>query len=407
MHKINVSELKPGMVVIDPKLSWIISPYLYTVAGPINSEDAVDKISAEGFLEVYIQDERDKDAAPQPATAEPRPVSALPKAISALPAIKKNAFIPPPPQVELSEELPRAKALYEESLQFVGKTLNAYREGSELPLKEAAPLMDAMLESVTRNDNAFLVLSKLRSRDEYTYTHSINVAFLSMAFARQLGLGDDLVHRLGMAGLFHDLGKNLVPDAVLNSPRKLLPAEFDIMKQHPRLGLDQLLGVNDIHAEVLEGAFEHHEKFNGQGYPRGIKGEEISLTGRILSIVDVFDALTSRRVYKDAMPMHKALGVIFTQAGSDFQAELAHIFIKGQGIYPTGSTVLLSNGAKGVVMGNNFETPLLPKIMLVRDPAGQRISAQRVDLGHHKHLSIVRLLTPEEAKINPAEVLGI
>ena len=200
MHKINVSELKPGMVVIDPKLSWIISPYLYTVAGPINSEDAVDKISAEGFLEVYIQDERDKDAAPQPATAEPRPVSALPKAISALPAIKKNAFIPPPPQVELSEELPRAKALYEESLQFVGKTLNAYREGSELPLKEAAPLMDAMLESVTRNDNAFLVLSKLRSRDEYTYTHSINVAFLSMAFARQLGLGDDLVHRLDHGG---------------------------------------------------------------------------------------------------------------------------------------------------------------------------------------------------------------
>ena len=123
--------------------------------------------------------------------------------------------------------------------------------------------MDAMLESVTRNDNAFLVLSKLRHRDEYTYTHSINVAFLSMAFARQLGLGDEAAHRLGMAGLFHDLGKNLVPDKVLNSPHKLRPEEFDIMKQHPRLGLDQLLGVDDIYAEVLEGAFEHHEKFNG------------------------------------------------------------------------------------------------------------------------------------------------
>ena len=407
MHKINISELKPGMVIIDPKLSWVISPYLYTVPGPVDSEEAIAKIASEGFLEAYIQDERDIDPLPQPATPELRPDSTLPKRVSELPAVKRGGFAPPPPQVELAEELPKAKALYEESLRFVGDTLNTYREGSELPLTEAEPLMDAMLESVTRNDNAFLVLSKLRHRDEYTYTHSINVAFLSMAFARQLGLGDEAAHRLGMAGLFHDLGKNLVPDKVLNSPRKLRPDEFDIMKQHPRLGLDQLLTVKDIHAEVLEGAFEHHEKFNGQGYPRGLKGEEISLTGRVLSIVDVFDALTSKRVYKDAMPMHKALGLIFTQAGTDFQAELAHIFIKGQGIYPTGSVVLLSNGVKAVVMENSFTTPLMPKIMLVRDASGQRTPPQIIDLKRHKHLTITKLISPEDAMIDPAEVLGL
>ena len=243
MHKINISELKPGMVIIDPKLSWVISPYLYTVSGPVDSEEAIARIASEGFLETYIQDERDIDPLPQPVTPELRPDSTLPKKVSELPAVKKGIFTPPLPQVELVDELPKAKALYEESLRFVGDTLNAYKEGSELPLSEAEPLMDAMLESVTRNDNAFLVLSKLRHRDEYTYTHSINVAFLSMAFARQLGLGDEAAHRLGMDGLFHDLGKNLVPDKVLNSPRKLRPDEFDIMKQHPRLGLDQLLTV--------------------------------------------------------------------------------------------------------------------------------------------------------------------
>ena len=395
------------MVVIDPKVSWVISPYLYTAPGPVDSEETVAEIVAEGFLEVYIQDGKDDSSQPLPAASKPRAPSDLPRAASALPAIKKADWAPPPPQVELAEELPRAQHLYEESLKFVGNTLSAYKEGSELPLKEAAPLMDAMLESVTRNDNAFLVLSKLRHRDEYTYTHSINVAFLSMAFARQLGLGDEAAHRLGMAGLFHDLGKNLVPDKVLNSPRKLLPAEFDIMKQHPRLGLDQLLTVADIHAEVLEGAFEHHEKFNGQGYPRGLKCEEISLTGRILSIVDVFDALTSKRVYKDAMPMHKALGMIFTQAGSDFQPELVHVFIKGQGIYPTGSTVLLSNGARGVVVENNFGTPLLPRLMLLRDASGQRIAPQILDLSRHKHLTISLLLAHEESGINPADALGL
>lgn len=407
MRKISISELQPGMVVIDPQLSWVISPYLYTDPGLVDSEEAVARIVAEGFLEVYIQDGVEPPARPQPATPHFRPVSKLPKAAVALPAVNKSGWTPPPPQVDLAEELPRAQELYKESLHFVGKTLSAYKEGSELPLKEAAPLMDSMLESVTRNDNAFLVLSKLRHRDEYTYTHSINVAFLSMAFARQLGLGDETAHRLGMAGLFHDLGKNLVPDKVLNSPRKLLPAEFDIMKQHPRLGLDQLLGVEDIHAEVLEGAFEHHEKFNGQGYPRGLKGEEISLTGRILSIVDVFDALTSKRVYKDAMPMHKALGLIFTQAGSDFQSELAHVFIKGQGIYPTGSIVLLSNGARGVVLENNFESPLLPKVMLMRDASGQRTAPQIINLSRHKHLSVSKLLSAEESGINPLEALGI
>ena len=128
--------------------------------------------------------------------------------------------------------------------------------------------------------------------------------------------------------------------------------------------------------------------------------------GRILSIVDVFDALTSKRVYKDAMPMHKALGLIFTQAGSDFQPELVHVFIKGQGIYPTGSIVLLSNGARGVVLENNFETPLLPRVMLMRDAAGQRTPPQVINLSRHKHLSVSKLLSSEEAGINPLEALG-
>ena len=134
MQKINISELKPGMVIIDPKLSWVISPYLYTTAGPVDSEEIIAKIASEGFLEAYIQDERDIAPMPQPITPELRPDSTLPKKVSELPAVKNGVFAPPPPKVELVEELPKAKALYEESLRFVGDTLNAYKQGSELPL---------------------------------------------------------------------------------------------------------------------------------------------------------------------------------------------------------------------------------------------------------------------------------
>ena len=412
MRKVSINELAPGMVVVDPKLSWVISPYLYTVSGPVDSEETIAKIKADGYLEAYVQDENDFSPLPQPETPEPskflaRKPSLLPKAARELPAVKKPTWIPPQPKVEIQEELPRAKELYEESMRFVGQALNTYKEGSALPLDEAEPLMDTMLESVIRNDHAFIALSKLRDRDEYTYTHSINVAFLSMAFGRQLGLDDEASRRLGMAGLFHDLGKNLVPDNVLNAPRKLQPAEFDIMKQHPRLGLDQLLSASDIYPEVLEGTFEHHEKFNGMGYPRGLKGEEISLTGRILAIADVFDALTSRRVYKEGLPMHKALGMMFTQAGADFQSELIHAFIRSLGIYPTGSTVQLSNGAKAVVAENRFASPLLPKVILVRDASDHRVSPQVIDLGQHKHLTIKHLIPHHDAGVEPAVVLGI
>lgn len=411
MRKISIDELLPGMEVVDPQLSWVVSPYLYNVPGAVKSEADIAKIKEAGFLEAYIRDHDAASPLPQPATPEPpefvsRARSRLPNDARALPLLKKTGWAPPPPRVELREELPKAKELYEESLRFVNETLNTYSEGSALPLSEAEPLMDAMLASVTRNDHAFLVLSKLRNRDEYTYTHSINVSFLAMAFGRQLGLDDDAARRLGMAGLFHDLGKNLVPDEVLNSPRKLLPEEFDIMKQHPRLGLDQLLETGDVYPEVLEGAFEHHEKFNGAGYPRGLKGEEISLTGRILALADVFDALTSRRVYKEGMPMHKALGLMFTQAGTDFQSELLHAFIRTQGIYPTGSTVLLSNGAKAVVLENKYASPLKPKLLLVRDAANRRLPPQVVDLGRHKHLAITRLISNQEAGVDPADVLG-
>lgn len=383
------------MRVVNPGYDWKTHPYLYMADAYIESEEEVLRLAEEGYLEAYI------DPARSPGITLPRPLTAIPRVAS--PA----AAAVPQPAVSIREELAAAAAVHDEGTAYVRAIMRDLRAG-KLNVEPAAMVMENILDSLERNADALLCLSRLRRNDAYTYLHCVNVCVLTAHFARSAGLSSDEAFTAGLAGLFHDLGKFLVPPTILNAPRKLTLAERNLMKTHPTLGHDQLGAVPGMADEVLMGALQHHEKHDGTGYPQGTAGEDISSIGRIVAVADVYDALTSKRAYKEGMPAHKALAIMYEMRDKDFQQGTLVRFIRMLGVYPVGSVVELEDNTKGVVSACNPAAPARPVVFLVRDQNGKPMPERSIDLAAQPEApAVARCLAPEETDIDPALVLGI
>ena len=272
-----------------------------------------------------------------------------------------------PITTSLVDELPLAKRLYSEALTHVHGFVDDVRKGKDFDYRDSDPLVDNFIESVFRNETASATLFKLKWFDEYTYTHSINVSILAIILGKHLGLKTDELHALGIAGLYHDAGKARIPEAILNKPGKLTEQEFQIMKTHPLEGYKLMQNQPGLDPEILRAVVEHHERFDGTGYPRGLDEAGIGRYSRIISVVDVYDALTSRRVYKEPIPPAKALGMMYQWRDRDFPPQAIENFIRCMGVFPVGSLVRLTNGEYGIVASANLARPTKPEIKVVLD----------------------------------------
>jgi len=202
-----------------------------------------------------------------------------------------------------------------------------------------------------------------------------------VTFCRYLDLDAEAIHQAGIGGMLHDLGKMRVPDHILNKPGKLTDGEFEIMKSHVLLGVDTLRQTPGISRTVMQIAGEHHERFDGTGYPERLGGEGISVLGRMAAIVDVYDALTSNRIYHKGMEPPAALRKLFEWSGQHLDEALVQHFIQAIGIYPVGSLVRLDSDRLAVVLEQSAGSLLSPKVRVVYDVArGRRINPQDLDL---------------------------
>jgi putative nucleotidyltransferase with HDIG domain len=207
----------------------------------------------------------------------------------------------------------------------------------------------------------------MKSRDEYTFQHSVSVAALAVAFGRVLEMPRAEIKELAMGGFLHDVGKAKVPGHILNKPGKLDDAEFGVMKTHATNTAELLRGVHGISEIAFNAASQHHERYDGTGYPRRLKGEEISLHGQALAIVDVYDAITSIRIYHKGMPPTEALRKLFEWGSTHFNPRLVQAFIKGIGIYPAGSLVRMESEKLGIVREVVPDKLLQPVVQLIYD----------------------------------------
>ena len=226
-------------------------------------------------------------------------------------------------------------------------------------IKELDNVVDQLIDTIS-SANADVHISDLKSYDEYTYHHSLSVAVLAIAIGKGMGFGSDMLKKLGQAAILHDIGKLLVPIEIINKPGKLTDKEFAIAQQHAIEGGNYFRNASIGDTELWTAIAYHHEKINGRGYPRGLRGEEIPLLSRIISVADVYDALTSYRSYRKPMLPAHAAEIIMGEVSQSFFYEVVSVFLESIKMYPINTVLELSNKRRGVVVDNtNSMRPVL------------------------------------------------
>ena len=288
------------------------------------------------------------------------------------------------------------------------------RLGRSINTTAAKKVVADMVDSVIRNPDALMCLNQLKDKDEYTALHSLRVCVLALAFGRHLELSEEELNLLGIGALLHDIGKMKVPNDILNKPGKLTEDEFALMKSHVPRGVEILEKAHGISSAAIDVARYHHERYAGNGYALGTKGDQIGLFGSVGAIVDCYDAITSDRSYHTGMSAHDALTKMYSWRGRDFQPLLVEQFIQCMGIYPIGSVVELNNGSIGVVVSINRARRLKPKVAMVLNPDKTPYAPSKViDLMHQdttgggRGLEIRKVLPPGEHGVIPTKYIPL
>jgi putative nucleotidyltransferase with HDIG domain len=384
---IPVSQLQPGMYVI--AITSQTGAMEIAQMGLVTNRKQIESLVRRGVITVRLDLSRSKLAGIEQIIA-PEPISPS----------------SPRPSGSASGEGRELKIrrLYQEARELQGKFIRQLKAGEPIDITPLATVAEEMVDTMFSHGDAMLCLARIRAKDAYLMEHSMNVAILLANFGRYLGLERDVLKELTLGGLLHDVGKIMTPDEVLNKPGKLTDEEFGVMRQHVVHSAEILLATAGITPTMLEVAANHHERLDGSGYPRHLKGEQLSLYTRMSGIVDVYDAVTADRVYKQGMQPTQAFRILLKGADQHFDRALVTRFIKCMGVYPVGTLVQLSNQRLAIVMQRNAKEPLKPVVKVIYH-ATQRhyLEVQWLDLARNGgQESIESTVDPKEYGIDLA-----
>lgn len=339
IKRVRSSQVQPGMFIHKLECGWTNHPFLRNQF-KIRSEKEVQKIRKAGIHWVQIDTSKGADVVgPAPQTDSPTPVT-------------------------FHEEIEVAAGIQKEAREKISGIMEDIKLGRNLNIKGLGRVVSDMTHSVFRNQSALTCLGRIRSKDQYLFEHSVNLGVLMAIFGKFKGFDEGTLNDLVLGSLLHDIGKIKVRDEILHKPGRLTADEFEHMKMHV-VYTERLLEETDgIPESARQIASEHHEKMNGKGYSRGLKGDQISLYGRMAAIVDVYDALTASRCYKDGLPPSQVLKMMTEWGASHLDPTLLREFIRCVGVFPVGSLVELTDRHLAIILENG-SNPLRPLVRMV------------------------------------------
>ena len=379
LKKIKVQQLVLGMYIQEFCGSWLDHPFWKSRFLLDNPED-LKKLQASGMTELFIDTSRGLDLPTTPMPASTTTAPPEPPPVPKLAPVKANSIID---RLPMQRELQKAAKICAQSKAAVTSMFNEARMGKAISADAALPLVEEITQSVSRNPNAIISIARLKTKDDYTYMHSVAVCALMVSLAQQLKLSEDESREAGLGGLLHDMGKALIPVELLNKPGKLTDEEFNIIKMHPVRGYDLLLEGNGVGEIPLDICLHHHEKVDGRGYPHNLKGDSITLYSRMGAICDIYDAITSNRPYKNGWDPAESISKMAEWCNGHFDERIFQAFVRSIGIYPTGSLVRLESGKLGIVCEINPSSLLKPIVkVFYSTKTRSHLSPQELDLGN-------------------------
>ena len=370
MRKLAVSDLHLGMYVTALDRPWLESPFPFQ-GFSLETQEQLDTLQKTCEF-VYIDEARARAT----VARESRP-----PAVTGTSKQKSSPFVTRMPaelvgmawrgQEGFRHDVRKALLTRSNLSSHVQRLLSEARLGRGADVRDTRVLTMELVNAATANPAAALWLTNLGTKHEYTVSHCLNTCILAIVFGAHLGLSKDSIIELALGALLHDIGKMRMPVSILDKPRLLSQDEFDVVKKHPVDGFNILRKHKELSEKVLEIVQLHHERIGGQGYPFGLKGDKVPVHVRIVAIADVYDEITSNRVYHEGVPAHTGLNMMFNWGPRDFGEDMMQEFIRCIGIYPIGSLVELNQGILGIVMSTNPGSRLRPVVMLIRDANGK------------------------------------
>lgn len=361
--KVFANQLEVGMFVSDIDRDWSETSFLLQGFTLQDQEDVQSVQKQCEYVYIDFSDENDYKQFRAKTTVSKTLKEQYDKELSA---------------ASIKAEIRPATKAYKHSKGVIKGVLDRVMLGENFEIAAVKKHVKECVDSIVRNQNAMLMMTLIKHKDEYTAEHCLNVGVLSIAFAKFLGYERDQLEEIGLAGMLHDIGKVKVPDEILNKPGKLTTEEMAIMREHAKLGYEILLSKKDVAASAVDVAYSHHERLDGEGYPRALEGHQISDYARLIAIVDCFDAVTSDRCYDRSRSILDAYKVLMQGRDTHFDAQLVTKFIEWRGIYPPGSIVEMENGEVGIVLATNKRYKLRPKILMVLDELKEKRRKERI-----------------------------
>lgn len=330
MRRILVSKVKEGMVLA--KTIYGNDGNILLNAGIVLKKSYISKFKELGIGEIYVDDEISRD-------------------------IVLNDII--------SDE-----TRFEARI-IIKNAMDSIRYGNSLDVKPIRNSVGKMIDELLNVKDTIVNLQDIKSVDQYTFSHSVNVCVLSLITGISMGYDEEKLRELGIGAMLHDVGKTKIPVEILNKPGSLTKEEYDIVKKHTNIGYEILKKSSMLSTYAGYIALTHHERYDGEGYPLGLKGNEIHEFSRIVSIADVYDAITSDRVYKRRINVNEAVEYLIGMGNHQFDYNIVREFIEHITIYPPGTCILLNSGEKAIVVDVNKKYPNRPIIRILLDKEGQ------------------------------------
>jgi putative nucleotidyltransferase with HDIG domain len=359
LKKIPVSQLRLGMHVHALDGSWLDHPF-WKSRFMLRDADDLRELRASGISECWIDSSKGCDVGPSAGLPRQHAPSTTAGFVTKGVGIS-TAPAPPPARRSLNEELHQAAAVCSRGREAMLTMFQEARMGRAIEADACQPLVEEITQSVMRNPGALVSLARLKTKDDYSYMHSMAVCALMISLGRQLGMDVDECRVAGMAGLLHDIGKALMPLDVLNKPGKLTDDEYMLMKTHPLRGHELLSEQSNVTEVALDVCLHHHERIDGAGYPFGLDADRLSRLARMGAVCDVYDAITSNRPYKDGWDPAESIARMASWKGH-FDGDIFGAFVRSLGIYPTGSMVRMESERLAVVLEQHPDSLVTPVV---------------------------------------------